>query len=195
MTTMELHISPNMSTMSLENRLRHLKEESQKLDQVLTQKLASSQSGQNLLHIGTSLSSLPPDLHLLLQQLHPVLSQAEQSEKEQLQQLEQLVHAIRDIKLAERRVQHSEECADLYEDLVAAEQSVQSKDKNKVRESAEVADEDMVVNNEMEGEFFWVNDRFSAADISLRIVHRFATQTRWTKPPPWNELHISHSVW
>jgi hypothetical protein len=119
-------IPKNMSTMSLERRLRQLRDESQKLDQVLTQKLASSQSGQNLLHIGTSLSSLPPDLHSLLQHLHPVLSQAESAESDQLELLRQLVQSARDIQVAERRVQYAQDCADLYADLMAAEACIQS---------------------------------------------------------------------
>lgn len=114
-------IPKNMSTMSLERRLRQLKEESQKLDQVLTLKLASSQSGQNLLHIGASLSSLPPDLHALLQHLHPVLSQAETSASDQRQRLEQLVQEARAIRMAERRVHAALACAELYADLEAAE--------------------------------------------------------------------------
>jgi hypothetical protein len=144
------HIPKNMPTSSLEKRLRNLKEESQKLDQILTQKLASSQSGQNLLHIGTSLSSLTPDLHLLLQQLHPVLSQAESAEAEQLQQLEQLVQAAREIKLAERRVQHSQECSDLYADLVAAERCVQKEVSREQTEELYFEDE-MDIVDEPEG--------------------------------------------
>lgn len=114
-----------MSTATLESKLRKVREQSQKLSQLLTQKLASSQSGQNLLHIGTSLSTLPPDLHLLLTSLHPVLSAAEQAEKEQLQELRHVVDAAHQIRLAQRRAQHATECADLYADIVAAEQTIQ----------------------------------------------------------------------
>lgn len=180
------HISPNMSTMSLENRLRQLKEESQKLDHVLTQKLASSQSGQNLLHIGTSLSSLPPDLHLLLQQLHPVLSQAELSEKEQLQQLEQLVQAVRDIKLAERRVQHSQECSDLYQDLIAAEQSVQNKEQVGMRGCRQLMKDSMIASDEAEGTFVPPACRRRPGQCSFRISHFIFPpfqQMHWTMPP------------
>lgn len=116
-----------LSTLALQNKLRLLRQESQKDSQLLTQKLASSQSGQNLLHIGTSLSTLPPDLHSLLTQLHPILSAAEGSEQEQLQTLRELVQAAKEIRLVERRIQHAAECADLYADLLAAEHSLQQR--------------------------------------------------------------------
>jgi hypothetical protein len=61
----EEFIPSNLSTSALENKLRQLREESNQLNQELPKKLASSQSGQNLLHIGSSLSTLPPDLHSL----------------------------------------------------------------------------------------------------------------------------------
>jgi hypothetical protein len=113
-----------MSTSALESKLKDLKEKSNKHSQLLTAKLASSQSGQNLLHIGTSLSTLPPDLHSLLTQLHPVLSSAESTEKQYLQRLERLVQCGNDIRLEERRVQHAKDCAELYQDLLAAENVV-----------------------------------------------------------------------
>ena len=110
-----------LSTSALELKLRDLREKSNKHSQVLTAKLASSQSGQNLLHIGTSLSSLPPDLHSLLTQLHPVLSAAEATEKQYMQRLQHLVDCGNEIRLAQRKVEHAKECADQYQDLVAAE--------------------------------------------------------------------------
>lgn len=110
-----------LSTSALELKLRDLREKSNKHSQVLTAKLASSQSGQNLLHIGTSLSSLPPDLHSLLTQLHPVLSSAEATEKQYLQRLQHLVDCGNEIRIAQRKVEHAKECADQYQDLVAAE--------------------------------------------------------------------------
>ena len=113
---------PNaMSTSALESKLRSLKEKSNKHSQILTAKLATSQSGQNLLHIGTSLSTLPPDLHSLLTQLHPVLSSAESTEKQYLQYLEKLVKCGSEIRVEERRVEHAKECASLYQDLLGAE--------------------------------------------------------------------------
>jgi hypothetical protein len=110
-----------MSTSALEAKLKELREKSNKHSQILTAKLASSQSGQNLLHIGTSLSTLPPDLHSLLTQLHPVLSSAEATEKQFLQRLQRLVQCGNEIRLEERRVQTARDCAELYQDLLAAE--------------------------------------------------------------------------
>lgn len=110
-----------MPTSALESKLRTLREKSNQHSQVLTQKLASSQSGQNLLHIGTSLSTLPPDLHSLLTQLHPVLSAAETTEQQQLQKLQSLVQHANEIRSEQRRMVHASECADLYQDLLAAE--------------------------------------------------------------------------
>jgi conserved oligomeric Golgi complex subunit 2 len=116
-----MDIPTAMSTSALESKLKDLKEKSNKHSQLLTAKLASSQSGQNLLHIGTSLSTLPPDLHSLLTQLHPVLSSAEVTEKHYLQRLERVVKCGNDIRLEERRVQNAKDCALLYQDLLAAE--------------------------------------------------------------------------
>ena len=122
----EEFISSNLSTSALENKLRQLREESNQLNQELTQKLASSQSGQNLLHIGSSLSTLPPDLHSLLTQLHPVLSASELFEKQNLQDLHRLTDAVTEIRTQQQRSLHASECADLYADLTAAESKVQS---------------------------------------------------------------------
>ena len=127
-----------MSTSALENKLRDLREKSNKHSQILTQKLASSQSGQNLLHIGTSLSTLPPDLHSLLTQLHPVVSSAESTEKKYLQQLQKLVDQGNEIRVEKRKVAHAKECADLFRDLLAAE-SVVKRDA-KYRKSATSAE-------------------------------------------------------
>lgn len=119
----------NLSTSALENKLKQLREQSQEHSQVLTQKLASSESGQDLLHIGTSLSTLPPDLHSLLQQLHPVLGQAEAAEKDLLTDLTKLTASAKEIRLQQRRQRHAAICAELYADLTAAE--------TKVRQEAE----------------------------------------------------------
>lgn len=113
-----------MSTLALETKLRELKDKSNKHSQLLTAKLASSQSGQNLLHIGTSLSTLPPDLHSLLTQLHPVLSAAESTEKQYMQNLQKLVKCGHEIRVENRRVENAMECSNLYHDLLAAEKVV-----------------------------------------------------------------------
>lgn len=114
-----------LSTQALEQKLITLREQSNKHSQTLTQKLATSQSGQNLLHIGSSLSTLPPDLHALLTQLHPVLSAAESSEKQHLSNLQKLVTCGNEIRVQQRRLDHASQCAELYEDLLAAERHVQ----------------------------------------------------------------------
>lgn len=113
-----------LPTSALEAKLRTLREQSQKHSQALTQKLATSQSGQNLLHIGTSLSTLPPDLHSLLTQLHPLLSATEGNEKECFELLEKLVACANDIRILQRRIDNAQECAQLYQDLEAAERNV-----------------------------------------------------------------------
>lgn len=113
-----------LSNSALEAKARQLREQSASHSQILTQKLASSQSGQNLLHMGTSLSTLPPDLHLLLQNLHPILSATETTEKQQISQLEQVVQTRREIFHQEQRCQQAEAASEIYQDLVAAERTV-----------------------------------------------------------------------
>ena len=74
--------------------------------------------------MGTSLSTLPPDLHNLLTQLHPLLAATEQTESQQLQALQTFVAAATEIRHHERRVQQATACADALADLVAAEAAV-----------------------------------------------------------------------
>jgi chromosome segregation ATPase len=113
-----------LPTSALEAKLRTLREQSQKHSQALTQKLATSQSGQNLLHIGTSLSTLPPDLHSLLTQLHPLLSATEGMEKECSEILQKLVACANDIRIFQRRIDNARDCFQLYEDLEASERDI-----------------------------------------------------------------------
>lgn len=113
-----------MSNSALEAKAKQLREQSASHSQILTQKLASSQSGQNLLHMGTSLSTLPPDLHSLLQNVHPLLSATEATEKQQIAQLDQLVQTRQEILHQEKRCQQAAAAADIYQDLVAAEMTV-----------------------------------------------------------------------
>lgn len=122
--TLEMDVISSLSTVALDHKLRCLREISNQHSQALTQKLANSQSGQNLLHIGSSLSTLPPDLHSLLTQLHPLLSAAEATEKTNLAILQKLVGFGNTIRAEQRRVDHSAECADLLDDLLAAERDV-----------------------------------------------------------------------
>ena len=114
-----------MSNSALEAKAKQLREQSAKHSQILTQKLATSQSGQNLLHMGTSLSTLPPDLHSLLQNLHPILSAAESSEKQQIAQLDEVVKTRHEILHQQQRCRQAQAAADIYQDLVAAEMTVQ----------------------------------------------------------------------
>jgi conserved oligomeric Golgi complex subunit 2 len=135
-----------LSTAALEQKLQTLRDQSNRHSQLLTQKLATSQSGQNLLHIGSSLSSLPPDLHSLLTHLHPVLSAAETTEKQFLGNLQKLVAVANEIRLEQRRVEHASECADLYEDLCVAEQHVNLRKRN-------ILEVEAGVEKDMQGEF------------------------------------------
>ncbi|GKZ01234.1 hypothetical protein MPSEU_001074500 [Mayamaea pseudoterrestris] len=171
------NIPKNMSTMSLERRLQQLKEESQKLDQTLTQKLASSPSGQNLLHMSTSLNTLPPDLHLLLQQLHPIYSQAEQAESSQWEILDDLTQAARAIQLADRRVIHANDCIDLYEDLMAAEACVIRRNKYKVNdkenENRKIQEEehDWDANDDLQDDLNYASSLERASHVTLCLIH------------------------
>ena len=122
--TLEIDVISALSTVALNHKLKSLRELSNQHSQALTQKLANSQSGQNLLHIGSSLSTLPPDLHSLLTQLHPLLSATEATEKTNLASLQKLVGLGNTIRAEQRRVDHSAECADLLHDLLAAERDV-----------------------------------------------------------------------
>jgi hypothetical protein len=115
---------PNLSTAVLESKLRQLHEAAQEHSQILTQKLASSSSGQNLLHIGTSLSTLPPDLHTLLTHMHPFVNVLEAFEQDQRKALGQLVEKASEIRQAQHRVRTAQRAADLYADLTAAEACV-----------------------------------------------------------------------
>jgi hypothetical protein len=114
-----------LSTLALQQLLQQLQQQSQQQSAQLTQKLATSQSGQNLLHIGSSLSTLPPDLHLLLTSLHPLLQQSEATEKSVLAALQKLVQAGLDLKHAMHRVESSRQCAELVEELAVCERIVQ----------------------------------------------------------------------
>ena len=117
---------PNMNTSALEAKLRQVRDAAQEHSQVLTQKLASSPSGQNLLHIGTSLSTLPPDLHTLLTHMHPFVNVLEGFEKDQRKALTTLVEKATAIRQDQHRVRSAERAADLYADLTSAEACIQS---------------------------------------------------------------------
>ncbi|GAX10474.1 hypothetical protein FisN_21Lh173 [Fistulifera solaris] len=120
-----IDIPSNLSTAALQHKYQQLKDQAEQHGQILTQKLASSQSGQNLLHMGSSLSTLPTDLHFLLTQLHPLLQGVEQSEGSLSSKLNNICERALVIKKHQRRVIHAQECADSFEDLLAAEKIVQ----------------------------------------------------------------------
>lgn len=117
---------PSMNTAALEAKLRQVRDAAQEHSQVLTQKLASSPSGQNLLHIGTSLSTLPPDLHTLLTHMHPFVNVLEGFEKDQRKALTTLVDKATAIRQDQHRVRTAERAADLYADLTSAEACIQN---------------------------------------------------------------------
>lgn len=123
-----------LSSAVLETRLRQLRDQSNGVSQSLTQKLASSQSGQNLLHIGPSLSTLPPDLHSLLNALKPLVADVEKYEEANRSELGRIVLAGNEIRATKRRVDNATECAEMYGDLVAAEGDVR---RDAVRKAAE----------------------------------------------------------
>lgn len=192
-----------MSTSALENKLKGLKEKSNKHSQLLTAKLASSQSGQNLLHIGTSLSSLPPDLHSLLTQLHPVVSSAESTEKQYIQRLEHLVQCGNDIRLEERRVQHAKDCAELYQDLLAAE-TVLKRDASQRRgvqnRSSTEDDEASAVKQGIGGfdSMYCRHFRLSSLDLTIlyTIAHCFLyRQKNWIILYLWSVVRRPHLFW
>ena len=119
------------STPYLQSRLVQLRHQSQDLSTELTKKLATSRSGQSLLHIGPSLSTLPPDLTSLLEALSPLLAQVEQYETENRGELDKLVHMGREVQCAVKKREFSEQCAEIYSDLMGAEEVLRWKNKQK----------------------------------------------------------------
>lgn len=110
------------STPYLQSRLTQLRHQSQELSSELTKKLATSRSGQSLLHIGPSLSSLPPDLSSLLDALSPLLKEVQQYEADNRSELDRLVSQGRVVQCTVRKRQFAVECAEIYRDLVGAEE-------------------------------------------------------------------------
>jgi hypothetical protein len=111
-----------LSTTVLQQRYQQLQRCSDEHSTILTSKLASSQDGQNLLHIGTSLQSLPTDLHTLLTTIHPVVSHMEQEEATLFAQLQELVQQAQSIQHCQKLQAECHACIDLYADLLAMEQ-------------------------------------------------------------------------
>lgn len=113
-----------LATPNLESRLSLLRSQSTNLSTTLTQRLATSQSGQNLLHIGPSLQSLPPDLHSLLRNLRPILGEVERYESLSRDELVKLVDKGNDIRGAVKKVREAGDCAMIYGDLCRSEEEV-----------------------------------------------------------------------
>jgi hypothetical protein len=114
-----------MSNSTLEAKAKQLREESAKHSAVLTQKLANSDSGQNLLHIGTALSSLPPDLHSALSSLQPLTAATATSEEHQTDQLTDILKCRKEIEHQRLRCRQAQSAIDVYGDLVAVEATLQ----------------------------------------------------------------------
>jgi hypothetical protein len=113
-----------MSNATLESKAKQLREESAKHSAILTQKLANSDSGQNLLHIGTALSSLPPDLHSALTSLQPLTAATAASEEHQSDQLADILKCRKEIEHQRRRCHQALSAVDVYSDLVAVESTL-----------------------------------------------------------------------
>lgn len=111
-------------TSDLESKLHALREQSNKLSQELTQRLATSESGQNLMQIGPSLSTLPPDLHSLITCIKPLLHDVEEYVEANAVELERLEQYQLNIEACSARAQHARQCVALYEDLSAGERDV-----------------------------------------------------------------------
>jgi len=118
-------LSSFISTAELESKLQSLREQSNKLSQELTQRLATSESGQNLMQIGPSLSTLPPDLHSLITCIQPLLNDVEEYVEANSVELNRLQQYQLDIEACSTRAQHARQCASIYEDLCAGERDVQ----------------------------------------------------------------------
>jgi len=120
----------SLSTPLLNSKLNALQERSATLSSTLTARLASSPSGQSLLHIGPSLSTLPPDLQSLLSSLEPILKQVTEYKHLNQQELSRIVSTGNSIKKEFRRNVNARECADLLKELVSVENIVHERIKH-----------------------------------------------------------------
>lgn len=178
-----IEIPSNLSNAALQHKYQQLRDQADQHGQVLTQKLASSQSGQNLLHMGSSLSTLPTDLHFLLTQLSPLLQAVEETESSLSSKLNNICERALTIQKQQRRVRHAQECADAYEDLVAAENIVQIDSQQKKHGNAQPRDtrqvDDDVVLEEgedaaMNGEFVQVMLARTQYYLKLLTFYKFS---------------------
>ena len=110
------------STPYLQSRLSQLKTQSQNLSTELTKKLASSRSGQSLLNIGPSLSTLPPDLTSLIDALSPLLSEVSNYESLNVDELTKLVNQGKVVQCTIQKQEYAIKCSEIYNELVSAEE-------------------------------------------------------------------------
>ena len=110
------------STPYLQSRLSQLKTQSQNLSTELTKKLASSRSGQSLLNIGPSLSTLPPDLTSLIDALSPLLSEVSNYESTNIDELTKLVNQGKVVQCTIQKQEYAMKCSEIYNELVSAEE-------------------------------------------------------------------------
>jgi hypothetical protein len=188
----------NLSSTSLEHKLKQLRDESYKHGQILTQKLASSQSGHNLLHIGTSLSTLPSDLSELNTHLQPIVSVTEQQEKKQMQMVEHIIEQYDTIQSIQRRILYTDHLSILYNDLLIAEQIIQrSKQQHqpqqqpKQQQSIQPGQDDSNENQNMSSKEQGVLSLCFSFDVKIIIkTHTQNQKMKWMILLPWNVLPI-----
>jgi conserved oligomeric Golgi complex subunit 2 len=111
------------SNAALERRAAQMRAEAEERSAALTQQLATTLSGQNLLHMGQQLNNLiPPNLHALVQHLAPLsvepLERALQPPLSRLQRTAAVCLAARD------RAERAQHAVHLYQDLCGAERGM-----------------------------------------------------------------------
>ena len=171
MTDVHNSTSALNSTPYLQSRLLQLRTQSQDVSTELTKKLATSRSGQSLLHIGPSLSTLPPDLTSLLDALSPLVAEVEQYEKEKRAELERLVGMGREVQCARKRREFGVQCAEMYKDLRGAEEVVLRWKMNENDDGAthrNVADVD---NHNGDDDEDWSDDEAEEGEFKYISIH------------------------
>lgn len=198
---LELLANPpsNLSTAHLQSHYEALVQLAQEHSQTLTQKLATSQSGQDLLHIGTSLSTLPPDLHSLLMELHPLLQATESAEEEFLETLKTLCDETLEIRHGLERSRLACLAAELIQDVVAAEAVIQ-RDSEITSNGAYDIYLHFIVMREVSFKQYFTNfvcfaddiDHFMAlertAHVAVCLRHQLQEATQMTALPPSNDI-------
>ena len=109
------------SNAALERRAAQMRADAEQRSAALTQQLATTLSGQNLLHMGQQLNHLiPPNLHALVSHLAPL--SVEPLERALTTQLSQSTRAAELCRAAAARAQRAQQAIQLYQDLRGAEQ-------------------------------------------------------------------------